>query len=109
MAAIYLLHITFFDALMSNGYKSEGPSLASFPVQEHSHSNLPEENSYRLLVKHEQAKQVHISLPDFAGFLSGVSALSVIQHCTQPLQFSASAHLNENVFRLYRLFRVFLI
>jgi hypothetical protein len=110
IAAIYLLHIAFFDALMDNGYKlTNGASLISVPANQHSQNSLPEEYSYRLLTKHEESRQMHIGLPDFAAIISSVSTVIVKEHITQQQPFGAFAHLNESVFRLYRLFGVFLI
>jgi hypothetical protein len=110
IAAIYVLHITFFDALMSNGgQQGTFTSFTSLPAAHNSQSKSSGESSYRLLTKHVEAKQLHVSLPDFSSFISGLTSYAAQQPCTIQGQCSSFLHLNGNVFRLYSLFRVFLI
>ena len=57
LAVIYVLHVTFFDALMASGV----PDLHTCSVSADGHqapskNNSTGESSYRLLTKHEQAK-----------------------------------------------------
>jgi hypothetical protein len=109
LAAIYVLHISFFDTLMGGGFKDLNVcSLSATAQQSQSKSSSTTESSYRLLTKHEQSKQAVISLPDFQDFLSATFTTPIEEHIQQPLS-GAFAHVNESSFKLYRLYRVFLI
>lgn len=109
LAAIYVLHVTFFDALMGGEFKERGtPSFSALAHPSSSKNNTGEESSYRLLTKHEQSKQALVSLPNAVNFVSATFAGFIEQHIIQP-QFGAFAHLSADAFKLYRLYRVFLI
>ncbi len=109
LAAIYVLHVTFFDALMGSQVNDWGTSSFSASTHQSSPKNNPsEESSYRLLTKHEQSKQALVSLPDAVDFVSVTFSCFIGQHIILP-QFGAFAHLSAGSFKLYRLYRVFLI
>ena len=109
LAAIYMLHISFFDALMDGGVKDLNVcSLSDTSQQSQSKNSSNTESSYRLLTKHEQSKQAVISLPDYVDLVSTSFAASVREHIQQPLS-GAFAHVNASSFKLHRLYRVFLI
>jgi len=108
LAAIYLLHVAFFDALMDNGCRDfVKPAFAVGTHPTSSKNSSSAESSYRLLTKHEQSKQALVSLPDAVDFVSIVFRPFIEQQIIP--QFGAFAHLSDGSFRLYRLFRVFLI
>ena len=110
LAVIYLLHVAFFDALMG---AKPNTGVVSFSVssssnQSSSKNNSTEESSYRLLTKHEQAKQALVNLPHAFDFVSDALTGFVKEQNNQS-HFGALARLNDSAFKLYRLFRVFLI
>lgn len=109
LAVIYILHVAFFDALMAHG-TSATTSCMKFAASHasSSQSNPPGESAYRLLLKHEQAKQVLISFPKAVDIVSGVFN-ALVTGLDKPLPFCAAAQINVASFKLYRLFRVFLI
>ncbi|GEM_PF-1762143 len=108
IAAIYVLHITLFDGLMDGGYSLPGSFFRSVSSHQHSQSNFPHDSSYRLLNKYDKTKEAKASLPDCLGFVAGTFAV-LNEEVTEQLQFVAFPHLNISTFKLYRLFRVFLI
>ena len=109
LAVIYVLHVTFFDALMANGVNDlHTSSVSANSHQPSSKNNSTTESSYRLLTKHEQAKQISVTVPDALDFVS-VALAGLIEQQNKKTQFGAFADLNETSFKLYRLYRVFLI
>ena len=109
LAVVYILHIAFFDALMAHSnFAADNCLKFDVPHSSSSQNNPPAESAYRLLLKHEQAKQVLVSFPDATDLVSGVFKTFIIG-LNKPLQFGFSAQLNVTTFRLYRLYRVFLI
>ncbi len=109
LAVIYVLHVTFFDALMANGVHDLHACSISFDShQSSSKSNSTGESSYRLLTKHEQAKQIGVNIPDALDFVSVAFTCFIDEQNNKP-QFGAFAQLNAATFKLYRLYRVFLI
>jgi len=109
LALIYVLHVAFFDDLMAQGGGVHGKCNSFFTSsqQQSPDNNPPGESSYRLLTKHEQSKQ-EIGVPAAFDFVS-VTFTGFIAEQIKQLQFGAPAHLNVSTFKLYRLFRVFLI
>jgi hypothetical protein len=108
MAAIYVLHITFFDILMSDNFRDTNNCSITSASHQRPQNKFPAESSYRLLVKHDQAKQILVNIPDAIDFVSGTFSGLLHVSDKQPL-FGALAQLNANTFKLYRLYRVFLI
>jgi hypothetical protein len=94
---------------MGNKFRDLGTCSFTTAAHQSSSNNLPsEESSYRLLTKHEQAKQAVVSLPDAIDVVS-VAYAGFIKTDNKLPQFGALAQLNAGAFKLYRLFRVFLI
>ena len=109
LAVIYMLHVTFFDALMGSGAKDFNTCSLTTSTHQSSSKNIPAgESSYRLLTKHEQAKQIIVSIPNALDFVSVAFTGFNEEQNVQP-QFGAFAQVSAPAFKLYRIFRVFLI
>jgi hypothetical protein len=108
LALIYVLHVAFFDDVMAQGNGGHGRYTFTSSQEQSSQKKLPAESSYRLLTKHEQSKQTLVSLPDAVDFVSTTFTGFIAERVKQPL-FGAFARLNVSTFKLYRLFRVFLV
>lgn len=112
MAAIYMLHITFFDVLMSCGCAhhtgSYSVTLSHSSPQTHHGSDIPGECAYRLLTKHEQSKQVQTGLPEVLVFTDS-SLSSIAENISLPVQLYTFPLLGDGTYKLYRIFRSFLI
>ena len=108
LALIYVLHVAFFDDVMAQGSRGHGGYTFTSSQQQPAQKRLPAESSYRLLTKHEQSKQALVSLPDAVDFVSTTFKGFIAKRVKQPL-FGAFAQLDVSAFKLYRLFRVFLI
>jgi len=109
LVAVYVLHVAFFDGLMArDSYASLNTTLSSCSHQSSS-KNIPlEGSSYRLLIKHEQSKKAMVDVPQAFSFVS-LAFSGFVEEPILPPHFDVIAHLSVNTFRLYRLFRVFLI
>ena len=109
IAAIYVLHITFFDALMSHGFSArDNFGLATLSHHTHSNPDNSAESSYRLLTKHEQSKQLQSAVPSVFAFVF-TTFTYITERGSTPIQLHEIYSLKADVFELYRIFRSFLI
>ena len=113
LAVIYVLHITFFDVLMSHGFANP----ASFSLSKLSHltnhhsrrsSGDPDEYSYRLLTKHELSKQIETSIPVDRKIVSQVLCVTDQRLC-RTISFSVRPCLKAGSSKLYCIFRSLLL
>jgi hypothetical protein len=109
LAVVYVLHVSFFDALMDNGPRDSASASCIAHTHHHTHNNDASAGfSYRLLTKHEQSKQAFVNIPHAVATVTCSFTGFIEQHTIQPL-FGAFAQLGANSFGLYRLYRVFRI
>jgi hypothetical protein len=107
---VYCLHLLFFETLMASPYQgSSAPTTLSSHKSSDQGKHLPIESEYRLLLKHEDAKQ---SFCDASNLTEPVetTAVPVFRPCFIHVTYHpVSFTLSDDAFKRYRLLKVFLI